>query len=111
MAALTTLQENTTNTSHAVKQATTKQDFAISGTSDNGEFDFIVSADSHGRDANKSFFIDLFTKLQWREILQEENIFDLIQSEIKKKNTPEKLTYSCQIHHPQMMNLNKYFIF
>ena len=43
MASLTTPQESKTNYSHAIKQASTEQDFAISGTSINGEFDFVVS--------------------------------------------------------------------
>ena len=87
MASLTTPQENKTKISHSIKQAKTAQDFATSGTSDDGSFMYIVSSDSHGRGSEKSFFIDLFSKLSWREILQKENFFDLIQNEIKKKNT------------------------
>lgn len=87
MASLTTQQESKTNHSHTIKQASTEQDFAISGTSNNGEFDFVVSADTHGRGSEKSFFTDLFTKLDWREMLQTENFFEVIQNEIKKKNT------------------------
>ena len=87
MASLTTPHENKTNISHAIKQAKNAQDFATSGTSDDGSFMYLVSADSHGRGSDKSFFTYLFTKLSWREILQKENFFDLIQNEIKKKNT------------------------
>ena len=87
MASLASLQENKTNISHAIKQAKNAQDFATSGTSNNGSFAYLVSADSHSRGFERSFFTDLFTKLSWREILQTENFFDLIQTEIKKKNT------------------------
>ena len=85
MASLTTPQENKTNISHAIKQSKTAQDFATSGTSDDGSFMYLVSADTHGRGPEKTFFTDLFTKLSWREILQKENFFELIQNEIKKK--------------------------
>ncbi len=88
MSSFTTPQESKYNISHAIKQAKTQQDFATSGTSNNGEFDFIISADSHGRDvATKSFFTNLFSELDWREILQENNFFELIQNKIKKENT------------------------
>mgnify|MGYP000082216335 CR=1 FL=1 len=85
MASLTTPQENKTNINHTIKQAKTAQDFATSGKSDDGSFMYLVSADSHGRGSEKSFFTDLFAKLSWREILQTENFFDFLQNEIKKK--------------------------
>ena len=80
MASLTTPQENKTNINHAVKQAKNAQDFATSGTSDDGSFMYLVSADSHGKGSEKSFFTDLFAKLSWREILKSKNFFEVIQN-------------------------------
>ena len=95
MASLASPQENKTNINHAIKQAKNAQDFATSGTSKDGSFIYLVSADSHSRALERSFFTDLFTKLSWREILQTENFFDLIQTEIKKKYTPDWINFKC----------------
>ena len=85
MASLTTPQENKTNINHAIKQAKNAQDFTTSGTSDDGSFVYLVSADTHGRGPEKTFFTDLFAKMSWREILKSKNFFEVIQNEIKKK--------------------------
>ena len=47
---------DTTKMSDCVIQNESQQDFATSGTSKSGEFQFIVIADSHGRGIKKNYY-------------------------------------------------------
>ena len=82
MAAFTETKDITI--SHKVVQATSRQDFAISGVSADGTFKFLIVADSHGGgDFNKDTFINLFSQIVWREFLQKENFVDEILQKIR----------------------------
>ncbi len=50
-----------------VIQNESEQDFATYGATD--DFEYIVVADSHGRDRNKQFFIKLYDSLDWGQFL------------------------------------------
>ena len=86
MASLT--QSNIIN--HFEKQATSAQDFATSGLSEDGSFHFLVIADTHGKKQFKNTYDhqlkNLFQEMDWKTILQD-TFFEHIQEEIKKIDT------------------------
>ena len=88
MASLTVHIPTTNN--HTI-QASSQQDFATSGTSQNGEFQYLVICDTHGKLPFSSTYDfqlkELFESLDWKTILQEENFFELIQTKIKNIDT------------------------
>ena len=74
------------------KQASSEQDFATSGLSEDGLFKYLVIADTHGRKLldRKEYdhqLKNLFQEMDWKTILQNETFFEHIQEEIKKINT------------------------
>tara|TARA_B100001063_G_C16777756_1_gene567173 strand:+ start:5537 stop:6388 length:852 start_codon:yes stop_codon:yes gene_type:complete len=72
---------------HIVKQASNEQDFATSGTSKNELFKYLVIADTHGSGLDKHMLRELFKSLDWSDILEKDNFFEIIQGEIKKHDT------------------------
>lgn len=79
-------------TDHSFKQASSEQDFATSGLSEDGLFKYLVIADTHGRKLldRKEYdhqLKNLFQEMDWKTILQNETFFEHIQEEIKKINT------------------------
>ena len=88
MASLTVHMPTTNN--HTI-QASSQQDFATSGTSQDGSFHYLVICDTHGKApyfAAYDFQLkELFESLDWKTILQEENFFELIQNKIKNIDT------------------------
>lgn len=81
-------QSNITN--HFEKQATSAQDFATSGLSEDRSFHYLVVADTHGKKKFKNTYDhqlrNLFQKMDWKTILQD-TFFEHIQEEIKKIDT------------------------
>lgn len=80
------------NTNHYIKQATSEQDFATSGLSEDTSFEYLVVADTHGkkvlnRKESDHQLKNLFQEMDWKTILQNETFFEDIQEEIKKINT------------------------
>ena len=64
---------DTIKMSDCVIQNESQQDFATSGTSKSGEFQFIVIADSHGRGIKKNYYTFRFSNLNWSSFLEEED--------------------------------------
>ena len=79
------------STNNHTIQASSQQDFATSGTSQNGEFQYLVICDTHGKLPFSSTYDfqlkNIFESLDWKTILQEENFFELIQTKIKNIDT------------------------
>ena len=88
MASLTT---HAPSTNHHTIQATSQQDFATSGTSQDGSFDYVVVCDTHGKTRITSKYDlklkELFENLDWKTVLQEEDFFEIIQNKIKNIDT------------------------
>ena len=81
----------TTQTNHYIKQASSEQDFATSGLSEDGSFHYLVIADTHGKPKYRTKYDhqlkNLFQEMDWKTILQYDTFFEHIQEEIKKIDT------------------------
>ena len=81
----------TNQTNHYIKQASSEQDFAMSGLSEDGSFHYLVIADTHGKPKYRTKYDhqlkNLFQEMDWKNILQYDTFFEHIQEEIKKLDT------------------------
>jgi len=61
--------------STAIKQATSKQDFGVSGVSDSGKWHFCIAADGHGRTSRT---IEYLRSQIWSTLIDTKSLHDLI---------------------------------
>jgi len=69
-----------------IKQASSKQDFAFHGNSDDKTFDYLGVADAHGKSLNALYPTTILKKMNFNIDLQNENFFEKI---MKKTNIEE----------------------
>jgi len=70
-----------------VKQASSNQDFAFSGKSNNGEFDYIGVADGHGKVLNAKYPTNILKQLNFNEFLQNDTYFEEIMEKTNIKES------------------------
>jgi serine/threonine protein phosphatase PrpC len=73
------LTSNNILSSHVIQNPFTKQDVAMSGSTD--YFDWILVSDGHGRGSNKHVLKNLFMAMDWNSILSDENFYKDIVDE------------------------------
>ena len=82
-----------------VKQASSKQDFAFHGNSNNKTFDYIGVADEHGKSINATYPSSTLKKMNFSIDLQNNNFFEKImeKTNIKSSNMVGSTLCICRI--------------